>query len=223
VFGRELTRNRAQGNGFGGRFTFAPINESGSILHLGISAVDYDAELGSAGPNTDNAAQLAVAPDADLTGKKLIDTSKFLDADRLRTIGLEGAWVHGPFKLQTEYMTTEVSRKSNPDFTGDSWYAYGVWNITGETWGYKGGVLTTPLPNNPAGGMWQLGLRYDHADLNDGLVYGGKESNWTLGVNWYWRSNFKFALNYVSVSSEKGLIPVNDDPNIVELRGQIYW
>jgi hypothetical protein len=43
--------------------------------------------------------------------------------------------------------------------------------------------------------MWQVGVRSDHVDLNDGDlitptsidgVLGGKEDNWTIGVNWYW-------------------------------------
>ena len=255
VFGRELTRNLGEGNGYGGRFTFAPINEAGSILHLGLSAVDYQAVTGIAGINTDNSAQFRVRPDADLSGKRLIDTGLFTDADRIRTYGVEGAWVHGPFKMQSEYMTTNISRTAHSDFKGDSWYVYGVWNLTGETWGYKNGVITTVLPDAPASGMWQVGIRYDRADLNDGSVnftnpaspvvtgvMGGKESNWTLGVNWYWRSNFKFALNYVKVSSEKyttktsatySLDPawnnkvvnnfLKDDPGIIELRAQIYW
>lgn len=241
VFDRELTRNRAQGSGYGGRFTFAPMTDAGNILHFGVSAVDYEAVL--TGPsgfasnvNVENAAQIRVRPDADLSGKRLIDTGVFRDADRIRTLGLEGAWVNGPIKVQSEYMTTEVSRTAHSNFTGDSWYVYGVWNITGETWGYKAGVLTTPLPNEPASGMWQIGLRYDHADLNDGSftapstvtgVLGGKESNWTVGVNWYWRSNFKLALNYVKVSSERfntsSKLFVKDDPSILEFRAQLYW
>jgi phosphate-selective porin OprO/OprP len=238
VFGRELTRNLNEGNGYGGRFTFAPLNDSDNILHLGVSFVDYQAVLPNVGTNADNSAQFRVRPDADLAGKRLIDTGTFTDADRIRTIGAEGAWVHGPIKIQSEYMRTNISRSAHSNFSGDSWYVYGVWNITGETWGYKNGVLTTPLPNEPASGMWQVGVRYDRADLNDGSVIagvtptvvgvlGGKESNWTVGVNWYWRSNFKFALNYVKVSSEKYSSSANafvqDDPSIVELRGQIYW
>jgi len=238
IFGRELTRNLNEGNGYGARFTFAPVNENGNLLHLGLSWVDYNAELPNVGPNSDNSAQFRVRPDADLSGKRLIDTGVLADADRIRTIGAEAAWVHGPVKIQSEYMTTNISRLTESDFNGDSWYIYGVWNLTGETWGYKNGVLTTPLPNEPASGMWQLGVRYDRADLNDGNVIfgtpnivngvlGGKESNWTLGVNYYWHSNFKFMLNYVKVSSEKysssaGAF-VQDDPSIVEFRGQIYW
>ena len=71
--------------------------------------------------------------------------------------------------------------------------------------------------------MWQLGVRYDSVDLNDGAIFGGKEDNWTVGANYYWHSNFKFALNYVMVNSEKGAVPVEDNPNILEFRAQIYW
>ena len=49
----------------------------------------------------------------------------------------------------------------------------------------------------------------------------------TAGVNWYWRSNFKFALNYVKVQSTKYSSTtrtfVDDDPSIVEARVQFYW
>ena len=116
---------------------------------------------------------------------------------------------------------------------------------------------TTPLPANPASGMFQLGLRYDHIDLNDGSltagatptsapivngVLGGEQSSWTFGANWYWRSNFKFMLNYVKVDSSKfqgktsatySQNPANnnvtfnrvvdDNPDIIEARVQFYW
>src|SRR5690349_12983255 len=74
LFGRELTRDLNEGNGYGARFTFAPVNESGNLLHLGLSWVDYAAEQPVLGVNLDNAAQFRVRPDADLSGKRLIDT-----------------------------------------------------------------------------------------------------------------------------------------------------
>jgi phosphate-selective porin OprO/OprP len=219
VFDREMTRRLANGPGFGVRGTFAPVNEAGNLVHLGLSFVDYKAEdnLG------EGRARFRVRPDADLSAARLVDSGLFVDADRIATLGGEVAWVHGPFKAQAEMMRTNVGRDAHADYSFDSWYVSGLWNLSGETWGYKNGVVTTPLPENPAAGMWQLGARYDHVDLNDDLVYGGKESNWTLGVNYYWRSNFKFMLNYVKVDSERGAVPVQDDPSIVEFRAQIYW
>ena len=143
-----------------------------------------------------------------------------------------------------ERYSVDVSRyrATSRDFSGDGWYVSGVWNVTGETWGYKSGVPTTGLPNEPASGMWQLGLRYDVIDLNDGSllgptvpggpprvdgVLGGKQDIWTLGANWYWRSNFKFALNYVMVDSSRyssaARAVVDDSPNILEARAHFYW
>ena len=242
VFTRELTRNLGEGNGYGVRGTWAPILDTGSILHLGVSMVDYEArDAGSVVGATlafdgDNRARFRVRPGADLTGTRLVDSGQFTDADRIRTVGLESFWVHGPVKLQGEMMQTDVSRTAHQDYSFDSFYVSGVWNLTGETWGYKDYVVTTGLPNEPANGMWQLGLRYDKVDLNDGKftapstvtgVLGGKESNWTVGLNWYLRSNFKIALNYVKVNSERynstKKLFVEDNPSIIEVRTQLYW
>ncbi len=222
VFGREMTRNLGQGQGFGGRFYYAPIVDGDSTLHFGVSAVDYD---------TNNDTQRwRIRPDADLATARLIDTGNILNADRNRTYGLEGLWSSGPFKVQAEYMRTTTTRTSNStaaDFTGDSWYVSGVWNITGESWGYKGGTPTTPLPNDPAAGMWQVGVRYDDANLSDGSIRGGDEHNITFGVNWYWRSNVKIMANYVAVKSSKYnsalAADLSDDPNIFETRLQFFW
>ncbi|HOX71220.1 MAG: porin [Dokdonella sp.] len=222
AFGRELTRNLAQGQGFGGRFYYAPMVDSGSLLHFGVSAVDYDTAR--------DTQRWRVRPDADLSTGRLIDTGNILNADRIRTYGLESAWVDGPFKVQGEYMrstTTRTSATTAPDFTADSWYVSGVWNLTGETWGYKSGTPTTPLPNDPSAGMWQVGLRYDDTNLSDGAIRGGDEHNITIGVNYYWRSNFKIMANYVAAKSSKyssaAAGNVDDDPNIFETRLQFYW
>jgi phosphate-selective porin OprO/OprP len=244
VFTRELTRNLGEGNGFGGRATWAPIldTDAHQFLHLGVSAVDYEARDPGSAPGAtpvfdgDGRARFRVRPDADLTATRLVDSGQFTDADRIRTLGAEAAWVHGPFKLQSEVMRSDVGRSAHDDYRFDSWYVSGVWNVTGESWGYKDGVVVTTLPSDPARGMWQLAARYDRVDLNDGRVVapatvagvlGGKESNWTVGVNWYIRSNFKLAANYVKVSSEKYSTAtrsfVQDDPGILEVRAQLYW
>jgi phosphate-selective porin OprO/OprP len=240
-FGRELKRGLAAGNGFGVRGTWAPINASGNILHLGLSYVTYQAELGTVGgANTEDAARWRARPDADLAGARLIDTGTIANADRNSTLGAEAFWVHGPFKLQGEYMRTITTRNAGlDDFTGSGGYLSAVWNATGETWGYKGGTPTTPLPSNPGRGMWQLGLRYDTMDLDDGRVdpsgptpvvdgiLGGKMSTWTVGANLYWRSNFKFMLDYVKVDSSRysntALATLDDNPGILEARAQFYW
>ncbi|HZX78689.1 OprO/OprP family phosphate-selective porin [Lysobacter sp.] len=215
-FGRELTRNREHGSGYGVRGYFAPINEQGNVLHLGVSYTDKDTD--------GDVIRLRARPMADMVPTRFVDTgsSGLRASDRNSVIGVEGLWVTGPVKVQAEYMSTDVKRYGSfDDFTGDGYYISGLWNVTGETWGYKSGVPTTGLPDNPSVGLWQLGLRYDTIDLTDGAVVGGEMDSWTAGVNWYWRSNFKFMLNYVAVKQEKGVL--NDDPNILEARMQFFW
>src|SRR3546814_19638261 len=87
-------------------------------------------------------------------------------------------WVNGPLKLQGEYMRSRVDRygTGHDDFNATGGYASILWNVTGETWSYKAGTAGTPLPINPGSGMWQLGLRFDTIDLDDGAVQGGTRS-----------------------------------------------
>ncbi|TKR33701.1 porin [Luteimonas gilva] len=244
-FGRELTRNREHGSGYGLRGYWAPVNDAGSIFHIGASYTSKDTDA--------DGIRLRARPMADMVSLRYIDTGSSLTSanslnnrtDRVSLFGAEALWVTGPFKLQAEYMNIDVDRYGNlKNFSGDGYYVSGLWNITGETWGYKSGTPVTNLPEEPGIGLWQLGLRYDTIDLNDGNiappltptgapivngVLGGKMDSWTLGVNWYWRSNFKFMLNYVAVKQEKynnavGFRrDVHDDPNIIEARAQFYW
>lgn len=232
AFGRELTRNLAHGNGYGARGTWAPINEAGNILHFGLSYVRYDTEH--------DTLRLRARADADLATMRLVDSGNLTDADNIGVLGLEGLWITGPFKLQGEYYDADIKRYAHGNYGSDGYYIDGLWNVTGETWGYKAGTPSTGLPDEPGRGMWQLGLRYDHIDLNDGGlattptgtplvdgVLGGKMGTWTAGVNWYWHSNFKLALNYVKVDSSRYSSSaggyVDDNPSVVEARVQFYW
>ncbi len=234
AFGRELTRDLAHGSGYGLRGTFAPINQSGQVLHLGLSYADYDTDA--------DTLRLRARPNADLATVRLVDSGELRDSDRIATFGAEAMYITGPLKFQGEYFNAKVKRYDHDDYGSDGFYLSGVWNVTGETWGYKGGVPTTGLPNAPASGMWQLGARFDRIDLDDGAlrapavaggaplvdgVLGGRMDIWTIGANWYWRSNTKVALNYVMVDSRKyssaARSYVADKPDILEARLQFFW
>lgn len=210
LFSRELTRDRAHGNGYGIRGYYAPINTKGNVLHLGLSQVDYDTD--------GDVLRLRARPDADMA-QRLVDTGSMVDTDRIRTTGLEAMWLRGPLKLQAEYMDATVDRYAHDDFGAEGGYASAVWNLTGEDFAYKGGTPSTPKAAGNS--MLQFGLRYDTLDLDDGDVAGGGIDTWTLGANWYLRSNFKLMLDYVRVDSERAGIA--DDPGIVALRAQFHW
>ena len=213
-FGRELTSGLASGAGYGMRGTWAPIQGDGRLLHLGLAHVDHDTDA--------DTLRLRARPNADLARVRLVDSGRLVDTDRVATSSAEALWASGPLKLQGEYYLSRVSRYSpgTADYAAHGSYVSGLWNLTGETWGYKAGVVTTPKPSR-RGGMWQAGLRYDRLDLDNGQVGGGTQEAWTAGLNWYYGSHFKLMLNHVRIDSQRR--GVSDDPSIWEARGQVSW
>jgi phosphate-selective porin OprO/OprP len=213
VFGREMAQDTARGDGVAARLAWSPIVGEGRLLHLGVAGVVLAPEH--------DTVRLRARPQADLSALRLVDTGALLDADRQRSVGLEAAWVFERVKLQGEWLRSQVERRAGTgDFVADGGYVSAVWNLGGETWGYRNGVVTAPAPAHPAG-LWQLGVRYDTLDFDDRGVAGGTMRAWTGGVNWYWRAHARLSLNYVAVASERN--GVGDDPDIVEARVQFHW
>ncbi|MBJ7574612.1 porin [Luteimonas sp. MC1828] len=215
-FGRELTSDGAHGAGYGARGWWAPLRTDGQVLHLGLSHVDRD--------TPDDSLRLRARPNADLSAVRLVDSGTLPDADRVATTGLEAMWITGPVKLQGEYFLARADRIGTSGYDAGGGYASAMWNPGGTSWGYRGGLPRTSVGD---GGLWQLGLRYDQLDLDDGGVRGGRMDAWTVGVNWYWRSNAKLMLNYVDVASRRtdaaSGLRIHDDPSIVEARVQLHW
>ena len=145
--------------------------------------------------------------------------------------------------------TTTVA--DHPRFSG--WFLEGTWIITGETKTYSPSAINnevggfgSPVPSRPfslAGGSWgawELAARYSVTDLNWHLnqtttnlatstlvgVAGGKETDITLGLNWYLNRNVKFQVNDIITSVKRGGLTVatagnqNQDINILGMRLQ---
>jgi phosphate-selective porin OprO and OprP len=216
IFNREITNNGQKADGYGLRYTYAPIYnvnelfEAEQALHLGVSVIDFDPSK--------NTVRLNVRPEADLANVRLIDSANLTNATGARQYGLEAAYLQGPLKVMAEYVDADYERSSGPEYSPESYYVSAMYNLTGENYGYRTGMYTVPLPKDPAG-MWQIGARYSNINANSGGVLGGKQEIATLGVNWYWRNNFKFMANYSFVESERGLF--ENEPTVLELRAQI--
>lgn len=224
-FTREINVNQRVGNGYGARVTWAPIVdiEAGEVLHFGASLVDHDTVLDRYSLGIRPQADIALNNNATLGNLNTISVS-LADADRVQIAGLEGMYFNGPLKVMGEYMRQTVSRTNGrPDYESDGWYVSGLYTLSDDKFGYRGGIYTTAVPNDPVKGLWQLAARYDKLDANDGALLGGQQESWTVGVNWYIRSNFRLSMNYVMLDSSRtqsGVL-INNNPNIVELRGQI--
>ncbi len=155
------------------------------------------------------------------TTARLIDTGDITNVDQVDSYDIQGATVYGPLSLQGEFIDDYVDRTNgNPTLHFDGWYAFCSWIMTGESRNYdtRNAVFTGVDPQHHYG-AWELTGRASNINLNSEHVLGGKERNYTTGLNWYVNESVRFMFNYIKVFSEKDSI--QSDPNIYTVRAEI--
>jgi len=220
--------NTANGYSVAARVTGLPwYGEGGKkLLHLGVS---YN--FRARNTNKEGAEEkFSTRPESYLTDDKFASTGT-ITANRTNLINGELAWVWGPFSLQGEYFHAFTNTEGNPDFWG--YYLYGSFFLTGEHREYNttDGVFTSIKPKrnfNPlrgGWGAWELGARYSYIDLNSNGIDGGKENNFTLGLNWYLHPNLRLMFNYINTSVNDRANPTVDHgrANILQGRFQVAF
>jgi phosphate-selective porin OprO/OprP len=250
VFGNSITPARTTGTevanagdeGFGisGRATYAPIEEKTKVVHLGVAG-----NYRKPDDNGDVAQSKALRFDYEtdhMSNLFLIDKT-VNDVDNMKMLGLEASGLYGPFSAGAEYTRMWIDRKQkgtsllngNHDLELDGWYADAAWTITGESRKYKQGRFykLDPAKNfslkNGGWGAWELATRYSAVDLDDGSFTGGKISNVTVALNWYFNSNFRlmgdytraFSINNPAVTTTTGADP--DNTNTYTIRAQLAY
>lgn len=171
------------------------------------------------GPDALTAITLSDPPEltVDSTGTRLVNTGS-LSATGAYNWGFEGAAQWRNFYGQGGYFGFDVDRShyNLPDDSFSGWYAQASWVLTGEAKAYKSslGAFVEPDPEHPLGqggfGAWEVVGRFSDLDLNQGVgvaggetpyggVRGGDQKIWTLGLNWYPDSLFRFMLDYQNI------------------------
>lgn len=164
-------------------------------------ALDYSARrLGA-----DNNQRFNSAPEVALSsGAYFLDTRGIPHSDGVQRYGLEAAHVSGPFSWQAEFMAARLQRDSGlPSLNFRGWYAYASWMLTGESRQYResnatfGQVIPRVTWNGHGGGALEVAVRLSRTDLSDGDITGGKETNLTIGINWYLDKSVRLSANLV--------------------------
>jgi phosphate-selective porin OprO/OprP len=207
-FGEARDRlDEAAGLNLTTRITGFPWYENGgkNLIHLGLS---YSYQFRDEN-DPESTARYRSRPESRLTDDRFVDTGDF-SLGRGHLMGAELAFLHGPFSFQGEYLYSfnDSELEGDPAFWG--YYLYISYVLTGESRGYKpkNGVFSGIRPKyscNPRQGnwgAWELALRYSYVDLNDAMIKGGEESNFTAGLNWYLFPRIRCMFNYIRVDVE---------------------
>ncbi|MFM8453735.1 MAG: OprO/OprP family phosphate-selective porin [Gammaproteobacteria bacterium] len=205
------------------RLAFSPVHTEDTAYHIGASVYHQGLAATAVDGNPVGYSPLSVKPDITTrnTGTLIavpssaVGNSAGVDAGRDRYsffhhyVGELGAgW--GPLVLSGEYFTTKHRRpwsnQGDAHFKGH--HVQVSYVLTGETRPYDNASKTfgRPSPNTECG-AWEVALRHAAINLNSKNVRGGKvNGSTTLGVNWYYTDNLRFAANY----SHTRWTPVND-------------
>jgi len=163
-------------------------------------------------------------PESSQARRRLVDTRKLRGVDHALGVGLEAAWLAGPLALQSEYMRFKVARTapSNPHFGGG--YISVGWLFGGEHYRYQSsrGLIRGVRPRGDLGTL-ELSARFSTIDLQDSPVLGGKERNWTLGLNWIPHPALRLMLNYTRANAHPNRNGLSDRPRLLQLRAQLFF
>lgn len=186
-----------------GRVSGVPVWRDGGaeLVHLGAS-------LSWRNPGEDQV-RVRARPELGLA-PQLID-SGIVAAENAWLYGVEAAWVHGPFSLQSEYALSEVDAEVGGDATFTSGYVLATCFLTGEHRNYSTdtGGFSRLRPLRPFGGpdggpgAVELAARWSFLDQEDVPAGDDRLTDWTLGANWYATSELRISANYVLADLEQ--------------------
>jgi phosphate-selective porin OprO/OprP len=188
------------------RLVYAP-KIGATQLHLGGSAHYRDAgDLAASGTTT----RYRQRPMIHTTDTRFLATPA-LRVEEETHYGLEAALIRGPLHAAAEvhWLKFDVlDRTSDPTFFGG--YAEIGYYLTGETRGYSADRFERTKVLKPVGsggfGALQLNLRYDHLDLSDAGIIGGRQRGYQASLIWIPQDYVRFMLNYGRLSYDDAAI-----------------
>ncbi len=158
-------------------------------------------------------------------GAKYINTGTMENIKHSNLTNFEAALVLNSFSFQGEYILGNYKKMDfDPidNYQFSSIYGQVSYFITGESKNFKssysGFGRVNPSKNfgKNGSGAWEVAVRVSNSDLNSENIFGGEQTDITLGVNWYLNPVTRFMFNYVRVD-----IKDTGKVNVVQARVQI--
>ena len=168
---------------------------------------------------------LSDRPEVRIDPTTLVTTGAIAGVSRAQVYSAEAAGTYGPLFFQGEYFWFNVDRTAFaplPSLRFQGGYAEAAYVLTGETRPYNAasasyGGIAPANPFSLAGGgwgAWEIAGRYSTIDLNDRLgaatgVAGGRQTIYTLALNWYVNRKVRFLFDYLHGNIAKQVSPTN--------------
>ena len=190
------------------RLTGTPLYQEGGerLVHLGASGsyrAQPDALRYRARPPIHNTVRFVDTRSSSTDPETGENVTTDLAGDEGWRWGVEAATVLGSLSVQGELMGANEDLLDGSSFDGLGWYAQASYLLTGERRPYKktSGTFSGIKPQDNYGGggwgAWELAVRYDSLDLDDGNVKGGELEDTAVGINWYLNPAIRLTANYV--------------------------
>lgn len=173
---------------------------------------------------------LSDRPELRIDPTALVSTGALANVSAAQVYSAEAAATYGPLFFQGEYFWFNVERNAAtglppigaPNLKFEGGYAQASYVLTGETHTYNSGsaAYNGIAPANPFSlsgggwGAWEIAGRYSTIDLNDRLaqangVAGGRQTVYTLALNWYVNRNVRLMFDYLHGDVAKQVSPTN--------------
>ena len=190
-----------------GRLLYAP-KMGEAQLHLGGSVHLRDnGDTAATGPAT----RYRQRPFVHTTNTRFLATPS-LRVENETSYGVEAAFRSGPLHAAAEahwLRADTLTPGLSPTFFGG--YAEVGYYLTGESRAYKGGRWDRTKVLKPVGGggigAFQVNLRYDHLDLDDGGILGGRQQGYEASLIWIPQDHVRFQLNYGHLRYDNAAVP----------------
>ena len=168
---------------------------------------------------------LSDRPELRIDPTTLVSTGALAGVSGAQVYSAEAAGTYGPLFFQGEYFWYNVDRNAFaplPSLKFQGGYAEAAYVLTGETRPYNPGSASYGgiAPANPFSlsgggwGAWEIAGRFSTIDLNDRLaaangVAGGRQTIYTLALNWYLNRNVRLMFDYLHGDIAKQVSPTN--------------
>lgn len=149
-----------------------------------------------------NTMRYAPRPESTVTDVRLVDTGVMSSVKSASLSNLEFAMQYHRLSLQAEYFYNYLDRNALESLSFDGYYAYASFFFTDDFRPLNAGESRHGrVKPTCQWGALEGTIRYSHINLDDRDVQGGKESNVTLGLNWYLNSYIRFMTDYIRASA----------------------